>query len=82
VTDDDYAAWVKAAQGAAPLDYAAFDKTIAPAQVNYGAKISHFTLADPGLYGKVIMAAMAGKTYPVPDSLTEQVDTGAAPASN
>lgn len=79
VTEADYAAWVQSVQSAAPLDYAAFDKTIAPAQVNYGAKPSHYTLADPGLFGEVIMAAMAGKTYPVPDSLTQQVSaTGAA----
>ena len=39
------------------LDYAAFDTKIAPAQVNYGAKPSYFTLGDPGLFGEVIMAA-------------------------
>jgi cytochrome o ubiquinol oxidase subunit II len=82
VSDADYAAWVKTVQATGtPLDYAAFDKTIAPPKVNYGAKPSYYTLTDPGLFGQVIMAAMMGKTYPVPDTLTESVDTGAAPAS-
>ena len=82
VSNADYASWVKNIQATgAPLDYATFDKTIAPAKVNYGAKPSYYTLTDPGLFGQVISAAMMGKTYPVSDALTESVDTGAAPAS-
>jgi cytochrome o ubiquinol oxidase subunit 2 len=63
------------------LDYATFDKTIAQPQVNYGAKPSYYTLTDTGLYGKVIMAAMMGKVYPVPDSLTQSVALATPPAS-
>lgn len=83
VSEADYAAWVKNVQttGAA-LDYAAFDQKIAQPQVNYGAKPSYFTLADAGLYGKVIMAAQMGKLYPVPDSFTKDVNMAAAPATS
>ncbi len=82
VSDADYASWVKNVQATGtPLDYAAFDQKIAPAQVNYGAKSSYYSLTDTGLYGKVIMAAMMGKAYPVPDSLTRSVNVAAAPAA-
>jgi cytochrome o ubiquinol oxidase subunit 2 len=80
VTDSDYAAWVKNVQATGtPLDYAIFDAKIAQPQVNYGAKPSYYTLTDTGLYGKVMMAAMMGKTYPVPDSLSASVNTTASP---
>lgn len=82
VSDADYAAWVKNVQSTGTaLDYATFDKTIAQPQVNYGAKPSYYTLTDTGLYGKVIMAAMMGKVYPVPDSLTQSVALATPPAS-
>jgi cytochrome o ubiquinol oxidase subunit 2 len=83
VSDADYAAWVKTVQttGSA-LDYATFDQKIAQPQVNYGAKPSYYTLADAGLYGKVIMAAQMGKLYPVPDSFTATVNTAASAAAS
>jgi len=78
----DFAAWVKRQQGAAPLDYAAFDAKIAPPQVNYGAKPSYFTLTDPKLFGEVIVAAQMGKTYPVSSALNKAVaDNDAAPVA-
>lgn len=79
VSDADFATWVARVQ-ASPnaLDYALFNARIAPPQVNYGAKISEFTLADPKLYDEVIAAAYMGKLYPVPPAISEAVNVAAA----
>ncbi len=82
VSTADFAAWVQSHQGAAPLDYAAFDAHIAQPQVNYGATPSYFTLTDPKLFGEVISAAQMGKTYPVSQALNKAVaDDDAAPVA-
>ncbi len=79
VTDAGFAAWVQGVQAGAPaLDYPTFTAKIAPAQVNYGAKISEFTLADPKLFDEVMAAAMMGKVYPVPPALDDSVNLAAA----
>ena len=66
------------------LTYDVFTQKIAQPQVNYGATPSYFTAPNAaGIFGKVVMDAMNGKTYPVPDSLTKSVasNEGEAPAS-
>ena len=85
VPQADYDAWVKSVQ-ASPnqLTYAVFTQKIAQPQVNYGATPSYFSAPNAGgIFGKVVMDAMMGKTYPVPDSLTKSVasNEGEAPAS-
>ena len=84
VAQSDFDAWVKSVQANPDqLTYGVFTQKIAPAQVNYGATPSYFSVADTGIFGKVVMDAMNGKTYPVPDSLTKSVasNEGEAPAS-
>jgi cytochrome o ubiquinol oxidase subunit 2 len=81
----DFDNWVKTVQASPDqLTYESFTQKIAPPQVNYGAKPSYFSTPDAGsLFGKVVMDAMMGKTYPVPDSLTKSIASteGEAPAS-
>ena len=78
VPQADFDAWVKSTQ-ASPnqLTYAAFQK-IAHPTVNFGAKPAYFAAPDKGLFGEVIMAAMQGVVYPVPDSLTKKVSENPA----
>jgi hypothetical protein len=81
----DYDAWVKSVQGSPnQLTYDVFTQKIAQPQVNYGATPSYFSAPNAGrIFGMVVMDAMNGKTYPVPDSLTKSVasNEGKAPAS-
>lgn len=81
----DFDNWVKGVQASQnQLTYDVFTQKIAQPQVNYGATPSYFSAPNAaGIFGKVVMDAMNGKTYPVPDSLTKSVasNEGEAPAS-
>ncbi len=78
----DFENWVNQVQASPKqLDYTAFQKLAQPT-VNIGAKPSYFSHVAPGLFDKVVQAAMHGVVYNVPDSLTKGVadDEGKAGA--
>jgi cytochrome o ubiquinol oxidase subunit 2 len=73
VPQAQFDAWVaKAAASPNELSYEAFTRYAQP-MVNEGAKISYFSNPAPHLFETVVNAALAGVTYPVPDSLTHSI---------
>lgn len=70
-----FAAWVARRQAAPEaLDYARFERLARPT-INLHQRPFYFHPVEAGLFDRVIGAAVAGKTYPVPAHLTEHMAT-------
>ncbi|OBS10929.1 cytochrome ubiquinol oxidase subunit II [Acidihalobacter prosperus] len=75
VSQSDFDTWVaKVQQSDTHMSYADFEKFARPT-VNIGGKTTYFSNVEPGLFTQVIKAAKAGKVYPTPNALTENMQS-------
>ena len=73
VSSKAFGAWVAKVQ-AAPrhLSYATFD-TVARPTINVHDRVTYFSQVEPGLFRHVVAETRAGKTYPTPMAMTENM---------
>ncbi len=73
VSRSAFRAWVTHVQGApAHLTYAAFDQVARPT-INVHGRVAYFSQVQSGLFRHVVAEAAAGKTYPTPMAMTENM---------
>ncbi len=73
VSRSAFRAWVARVQGAsAHLTYAAFDQVAQPT-INVHGRFVYFSHVQPGLFRHVVAQTAAGKTYPTPMAMTENM---------
>jgi len=73
IPQDAFRAWVAKVQGAPRhLTYAVFDQ-IAQPTINVSGHVTYFSNVQAGLFRHVVAETMAGKTYPTPMAMTENM---------
>ena len=73
VSRQAFGAWVAKVKAAARhLTYATFN-TVARPTINVRGRVSYFSHVEPGLFRQVVAAVRAGKTYPTPMAMTENM---------
>ncbi len=73
VSRSAFRAWVARVQGAPThLSYTAFDQVAQPT-INIHGRVAYFSQVQPGLFRHVVAQTAAGKTYPTPMAMTENM---------